>query len=66
MRVFFYVRGRVREVKRWNWLLRFLGFTTRDKKSVLKKIEKSGAELRKYCDIYSKLCEVEISEKLSD
>lgn len=66
MRVFFYVREQVREVKRCNWLLRLLGFTIKDKKYVLKKIEKSGAALRKYCDIYSKLCEVESSETLSD
>ena len=58
-RAFVYVKGQVREAKRWMWLFRWIGFTVRDKKYVLKQIEKSGENLKKYCEIYTKLCEVE-------
>lgn len=65
-RAFVYVKGQVREAKRWVWLFNIIGFTLRDKKYVLKKIEKSGENLKKYCEIYSKLCEVEANERITD
>lgn len=65
-KAFVYVKGQVREAKHWVWLFNIIGFTLRDKKYVLKKIEKSGENLKKYCEIYSKLCEVETNEKISD
>ena len=65
-RSFVYVKGQVREAKHWVWLFNIIGFTLRDKKYVLKKIEKSGENLKKYCEIYSKLCEVEANERIAD
>lgn len=65
-RAFVYVKGQVREAKHWVWLFNIIGFTLRDKKYVLKKIEKSGENLKKYCEIYSKLCEVEANERIAD
>ena len=65
-RAFVYVKGQVREAKHWVWLFNIIGFTLRDKKYVLKKIEKSGENLKKYCEIYSKLCEVETNERIAD
>ena len=65
-KAFVYIKGQVREAKHWVWLFNIIGFTLRDKKYVLKKIEKSGENLKKYCEIYSKLCEVETNEKISD
>ena len=65
-RAFVYVKGQVREAKHWVWLFNIIGFTLRDKKYGLKKIEKSGENLKKYCEIYSKLCEVEANERIAD
>ena len=65
-KVFIYCNGRVREVKCGKFFFKLFGFTIKDKNTVLKKLEKSGQKLQKYCNIYSKLCEVETNEKISD